>query len=176
MDVTFIAAPGPVAPFGEATFVGPACSARRSRARSSISRRTTPIHPRRSPECESSRQIPAVGGVRIVEGKSLDEFGRLPYEVDVEDRLPYAVGGSARYSSTNGPAGQVYFEDRNLFGGAERLRLSADLFEAPPWYVANTSLRSFSLEDLGGRVALSFLKPPSLEPATIFSSTPRARR
>jgi translocation and assembly module TamA len=160
MDVTFIAGPGPVAPFGEATFVGPQTFG------PAIARSFLYIEPgdSYSPKAiadarRSIREIPAVGGVRIVEGTSLDEFGRLPYAVDVDDRLPYAVGGSARYSSTNGPAGQVYFEDRNVFGGAERLRLSADLFEAPPWYEANTSLHSFSIHDLGGRVALSFLKP-----------------
>src|SRR5208283_2768258 len=107
----------------------------------------------------SLRQIPAVGGVEIVEGKTLDAYGRLPYEVDVEDRLPYAVGGSAQYSTINGPAGQAYWEDRNVFGGAERLRLQADLFYAPPWYVTSTSLRDFSINDLGGRVSASFLKP-----------------
>ena len=83
----------------------------------------------------SIREIPAVGGVRITEGTTLDAYGRLPYQIDVEDRLPYAVGASMKYSTTNGPEGQVYWEDRNVFGGAERLRLQADVFYAPPWYI-----------------------------------------
>ena len=58
--------------------------------------------------------------MRITEGTALDAYGRLPYQVDIEDRLPYAVGASAKYSTTNGPAGQVYWEDRNVFGGAEQ--------------------------------------------------------
>ena len=105
------------------------------------------------------RQIPAVGGVRITEGKSLDAYGRLPYTVDVEDRLPYAIGASAKYSTTNGPAGQVYWEDRNVFGGAERLRLQADVFYAPPWYITSQDISSFSIHDLGWRFSASFLKP-----------------
>ena len=100
----------------------------------------------------SIREIPAVGGVRITEGTALDAYGRLPYQINVEDRLPYAVGASMKYSTTNGPEGQVYWEDRNVFGGAERLRLQADVFYAPPWYVASQSLTHFSSNDIGGRV------------------------
>ncbi len=107
----------------------------------------------------SIRQIPAVGGVRITEGTTLDAYGQLPYQIDVEDRLPYAIGASMKYSTTNGPEGQVYWEDRNVFGGAERLRLQADVFYAPPWYVSSQSLTHFSSDDIGGRISASFLKP-----------------
>jgi len=107
----------------------------------------------------SIRQIPAVGGVRITEGTALDAYGHLPYTVDLEDRLPFAVGASAKYSTTNGPAGQVYWEDRNVFGGAERLRLQADVFYAPPWYVTSQNIQSFSINDIGWRFSASFLKP-----------------
>ena len=160
MDVTFVAAPGPVAPFGEATLVGPN-SFSPAIARSFLYIQPgDPYSPRTVEDARASlREIPAVGGVRIVENKTLDAQGRLPYEVDIEDRLPYAVGASAKYSTYNGPAGQVSWEDRNVFGGAERLRLQADIFEAPPWYITSTSLRSFSINDLGGRISASFLKP-----------------
>ena len=57
------------------------------------------------------------------------------------------------------PEGQVYWEDRNVFGGAERLRLQASVFYAPPWYIASQSLNHFSSNDIGGRVSASFLKP-----------------
>jgi translocation and assembly module TamA len=160
MDVTFFAAPGPVAPFGEATLIGPNDFSP-SIARSFLYIQPgDPYSPRAVDDARTSlREIPAVGGVRIVEGKTLDAYGRLPYEVDVEDRLPYAVGASAQYSTYNGPAGQVFWEDRNVFGGAERLRLQADVFYAPPWYVTSTSLHNFSIHDLGGRIKASFLKP-----------------
>jgi translocation and assembly module TamA len=46
-----------------------------------------------------------------------------------------------------------------VFGGAERLRLQADVFHAPPWFIASQSLRHFSSDDIGGRVSASFLKP-----------------
>ncbi len=160
MDVTFTVDPGPIAPFGEATMNGP------HDFNPAIARSFLYIHPGDpySPRAiedarNTIRQIPAVGGVRITEGTTLDAYGRLPYTVDVEDRLPYAIGASAKYSTTNGPAGQVYWEDRNVFGGAEQLRLQADVFYAPPWFITSQDIRSFSIHDLGWRFAASFLKP-----------------
>ena len=160
MDVTLTVDPGPVATFGEAKMNGPK-DFDPAIARSYLYIQPgDPYSPRALAEARSSiRQIPAVGGVRIAEATALDAYGQLPYQVDVEDRLPYAVGASAKYSTTNGPAGQVYWEDRNVFGGAERLRLQGDLFYAPPWYVTSENIRSFSINDLGGRVSASFLKP-----------------
>ena len=160
MDVTITAEPGPVAPFGEAALNGPKAFSPDIVRSFLYIQPGDPYSPQALDQAKASiREIPAVGGVRITEGTTLDQYGQLPYQVDVEDRLPYAVGASANYSTTNGPAGQVYWEDRNVFGGAERLRLQADLFYAPPWYVTSQSLRDFSIHDLGGRVSASFLKP-----------------
>jgi translocation and assembly module TamA len=160
MDVTFTIDPGPIAPFGEATMNGPH-DFNPAIARSFLYIQPgDPYSPQAIEDARNTiRQIPAVGGVRIVEGTALDAYGRLPYTVDVEDRLPYAVGASAKYSTTNGPAGQVYWEDRNVFGGAEQLRLQADVFYAPPWYITSQDLQSFSIHDLGWRFSASFLKP-----------------
>jgi translocation and assembly module TamA len=160
MDVTFTVDPGPAAPFGEATMNGPKGFDPRIARSFLYIQPGDPYSPRAIEDARNSiREIPAVGGVRITEGTSLDAYGRLPYTIDVEDRLPYAIGASAKYSTTNGPAGEVYWEDRNVFGGAERLRLQADVFYAPPWYVASQNISSFSSNDLGYRLSASFLKP-----------------
>jgi translocation and assembly module TamA len=160
MDVTVIADPGPVAPFGEATIHGPQTFDPAIVRSFLYIRPGDPYSPAAIADARNSiREIPAAGGVRITERTTLDPYGRLPYQIDVEDRLPYAIGASAKYSTTNGPAGQVYWEDRNVFGGAERLRLQGDVFYAPPWFVASQSLRDFSPEDIGGRISASFLKP-----------------
>ena len=160
MDVTFTFDLGPIAPFGEATMNGPH-TFNPAIARSFLYIQPgDPYSPRAIEDARNTiRQIPAVGGVRITEGTALDAYGRLPYTVDVEDRLPYAIGASAKYSTTNGPAGQVYWEDRNVFGGAEQFRLQADIFYAPPWYITSQSLNNFSIHDLGWRFSASFLKP-----------------
>ncbi len=160
MDVTLTVDPGTVAPFGEATIHGPQTFDPAIVRSFLYIRLGDPYTPAAIADARNSiRQIPAVGGVRITEGTALDAYGRLPYQVDVEDRPPYAIGASASYSTTNGPEGQVYWEDRNVFGGAERLRLQADVFYAPPWYIASQSLEHFSADDIGGRISASFLKP-----------------
>ena len=160
MDVTLTVDPGAVAPFGEATIHGPQTFDPAIVRSFLYIRPGDPYTPAAIADARNSiRQIPAVGGVRITEGTALDAYGRLPYQVDVEDRLPYAIGASASYSTTNGPEGQVYWEDRNVFGGAERLRLQADVFYAPPWFIASQPLGNFSPDDIGGRISASFLKP-----------------
>ncbi len=160
MDLTVTAAPGPIAPFGEATIHGPQTFDPAIVRSFLYIRPGDPYSPAAVADARNSiREIPAVGGVRITEGTALDPYGQLPYQIDVEDRLPYAFGASMKYSTTNGPEGQVYWEDRNVFGGAERLRLQAEVFYAPPWFIASQSLRHFSSDDIGGRVSASFLKP-----------------
>ena len=160
MDVTVTAAPGPIAPFGEATIHGPQTFDPAIVRSFLYIQPGDPYSPAAIADARNSiREIPAVGGVRVTEGTALDPYGRLPYDINVQDRLPYSIGASMKYSTTNGPEGQVYWEDRNVFGGAERLRLQADVFYAPPWFIASQSLTHFSSDDIGGRISASFLKP-----------------
>ena len=105
------------------------------------------------------RQIPAVGAVRVKEAEALDAQGRLPLTVDVGDRPAHAVGVAAQYSTVDGPAVQTYWEDRNLFGGAEFLRLEANLSYAPAAAGAAQKILGLTDKDIGGRVAAHFLKP-----------------
>ncbi len=107
----------------------------------------------------SVRQIPAVGSVRIVEGTALDANGNLPLEIDVGDRAQHAIGGSALYSTVDGPTAQVYWEDRNLFGGAEYLRLEATATYALGNTGPSQTVAGVSDADLGGKLAAHFLKP-----------------
>ena len=103
---------------------------------------------------------------RIREGDKLDSNGNLPIFVEVGDRARNLVGFTAGYSTVDGPTGSVYYENRNLFGGAESLRLEGDVFYAPPIYgiIANSfngfsSARNFNKAGLGGRFTLGYVKP-----------------
>ena len=160
MDVAIDVAPGPMAPFGDATFVGPKTfDAAIARSFLYIAP-GDPYSPASIDEAKASiREIPAVGSVRVTEGGALDAYGRLPTQFEVDDRLRHAIGVSAKYSTTDGPAAQAYWEDRNLFGGAERLRLQADLNYAPSTGGAGVKLTHLRPDDIGGRVSMSFLKP-----------------
>ncbi len=107
----------------------------------------------------SVRQIPAVGSVKIVEATQLDASGNLPLQMDVGDRALHAIGATAQYSTIDGPSAQVYWEDRNLFGGAEYLRLEATATYAPANTGPAQNFGGISDADLGGRVAAHFMKP-----------------
>jgi translocation and assembly module TamA len=106
---------------------------------------------------KSVSRIEALAAVRVREGEALDGAGRLPLTVDVTERPPRLIGASARYSTVDGPALRAYWANRNLFGGAERLRLDADVFYTV--LDRDGAQRGFRSDNLGGRLAMSFLKP-----------------
>ncbi|GEO17030.1 autotransporter assembly complex protein TamA [Microvirga aerophila] len=161
MDVSYSVDPGPIAPIGSITVSGtqnvdPAV------VRSFIYLEPgDPYSPAALADTRKSvGTIQALSSVRIREAETLDEYGRLPIFVDVTERLPRVVGFSARYSTIDGPALHGYWEHRNLFGGAERLRLESDIFLAPR--NDGTQIKRIGdLEpsDIGGRFRISFLKP-----------------
>lgn len=161
MDVAYSLGPGPVAPFGGIAISGTETVDPRV-VRSFIY--IEPGDPYSPAALEATRKsvgtIQALSSVRIREAEALDAQGRLPIFVEVTERKPRVVGFSARYSTIDGPAVRAYWEHRNLFGGAERLRLEAETFLAP----RNDGTEIKSIEDLepsdvGGRFRASFLKP-----------------
>jgi len=133
MDVTFTVDPGPKAGFGEVSVNGPN-GFDPSIVRSFIFlQEGQPYTPKALADTRKSvSSIPAVGSVRIREGDKLDANGNLPIFVDVGDRANNLIGATAGYSNVDGPTGSIYYENRNLFGGAESLRLEGDVFYAPP--------------------------------------------
>ncbi len=106
---------------------------------------------------KSVARIEALGAVRVKEASRLDASGGLPIFVEVTERPLRLVGASARFSTVDGPALRAYWAHRNLFGGAERLRLDADIFYTI--LDRDGKKRNFRLGDTGGRLSASFLKP-----------------
>lgn len=160
MDLTIEVDPGRRAGLGAMTLVGPK-TFDPAIARSFIYFEEGELYsPKTLADTKLSlRQIPAVGAVCIVEATKLDANGNLPLEIDVGDRPRHAIGFNAQYSTDEGPAAQVYWEDRNLFGGAEYLRLEASLLYAPANSGPTEKIFGLSDTDLGGRVAAHFMKP-----------------
>ena len=161
MDVAFALDPGPVAPIGEISITGA------ENVDPAVIRSFVYVEPgdAYSPKAmadmrKSIGRIQALGSVRIRESETLDAAGRLPVFVEVTERKPRVVGFSARYSTIDGPALHAYWEHRNLFGGAERLRVESDIFLAPR--NDGTRIRrvgDLEPSDIGGRFRVSFLKP-----------------
>lgn len=164
LDVTFLVDPGPQAGIGGVTIRGtrdvdPAV------IRSFIySEPGDPYSPKAVADVRRSvARIEALGSVRVREGEFLDAAGNLPLSVEVTERSPRLFGVSARYSTVDGPGLRTYWAHRNLFGGAERLRIDADAFytDRGGGFDPVRGKRDDDVDwgNLGGRVGVSFLKP-----------------
>jgi translocation and assembly module TamA len=89
------------------------------------------------------------GTVRARTGERLDPDGRLPVTFLVAERPFRAIGGTAGYETRYGPTLRAYWEHRNLFGAAERLRIEGE--------VSRTTQRGIS--DTGYRLSANLRQP-----------------
>ena len=126
LDVQFIVRTGPHAEFGAITITG------LKKMHESYVRRRLLLHPGEpfSPSAiEKARQDLASIGVfsvvRIEPAKQLDAQGRLPLTISVTERPLHAVEAGIAYSTDLGVNFNVGWHDRNLFGNAEQLNLTA---------------------------------------------------
>ena len=130
MDVTFTVDPGPQAAFGPLTVSGTkdvdSDWVRRRAAWSD----GTPYDIR---FVERTRKDLVGSGlfstVRVHPANSVDADGRIPMIIEVTERAARSVGVGLNYDTSLGASGRAYWEHRNLFGGAERLRTSIETGE-----------------------------------------------
>ncbi|WP_119299631.1 autotransporter assembly complex protein TamA [Dongia deserti] len=73
------------------------------------------------------RSLDVFESVKITTAERVDEAGRLPVDIEVIERDRRFIGFGANYSTNDGAGAKAYWGHRNLFGGAERLRLDADI-------------------------------------------------
>ncbi len=161
MDLRLRVDAGPKAGIGAVTISGDGAVDPRVVASHVYLREGEPYSPERLALTKTSiAKIPAIGGIRVREADRLDANGNLPVFIDVTERPRHAVGLSAKYSTVDGPGIAGYYEDRNIFGGGERLRLeaSASLLQR----VDGTSFNGISnlrASDFGARFTGTFIKP-----------------
>ena len=100
--------------------------------------------------------------LRIQEADAIDENGRLPLTVVVQERKlrRFGVGGS--YSTLDGLGLEAYWLHRNLFGRAERLRFDAK--------IAGMG-ETFEPDELTYRIGATFIKPGVYTPDTDFEAS-----
>ena len=155
VNVTYVVSPGPVVAFGQVTVSGT------DKVRPSFVEERVRIIPgemfspqRLADTRKSLLKYEAFSGVRVVEGTRLDAQGRLPVDVEVTERKPRYVGFGAKYSSTDGSALNVFWGHRNLFGGAETLRLDGQV----SWFGGKSEAVP-DANPFGYRFAATFGKP-----------------
>jgi translocation and assembly module TamA len=64
--------------------------------------------------------------IRIKPADEVSADGLLPIDVELGRGKLRSIGAGAYYSSSEGPGGTVYWEHRDLFGRAEKLRITAE--------------------------------------------------
>jgi len=97
---------------------------------------------------------PIIAGVKLLEAETLDPNGRLPVDVEISERKPRYFGFGTKYSTTEGTAANAYWGHRNLFGGAETLRIDGQVswFGGEPDSVPNA-------DPFGYMLKATFTKP-----------------
>lgn len=160
MDVTFFVAPGRKARFGRVTVQGT------ERLDPSFVEERVPFKTGDlfSPEplADLRRDLgeyDVFSSVRIREGEALDPDGTLPITIEVQERARRFIGFGAKYSTTEGPGINAYWGHRNLFGGAERLRLDAQVSGTDINTIGVTGRKAEWQDKLGYRFGATFTKP-----------------
>lgn len=146
MDVAWRFAPGPVARFAAPTVEGAGRTDPGLVQRVAARRLGDGIY---SPEAvERARRallgLGPFGSVRVERGTALDAEGRLPVNFAVTERPRRVVGFGLGYETNFGPTARAYWEHRNLFGGAERLRLEAEVQRLGETGIAGATYRAFA--------------------------------
>ena len=70
--------------------------------------------------------------VRITPTADPDNPEEVRMTVDATERLHRSIGVGLAYNTSQGPAARAFWENRNLFGNAEYLRLSAEAASKSP--------------------------------------------
>jgi len=161
MDVVVTIDPGPRAGIGEVTVSGsPGIDPEVLRSFIYLEEGERYSQKKLADTRKSVGRLEAVGSVKVEDGEKLDANGNLPIFVQTTERKPHAVGADAFFSNVDGPGLRAYWTDRNLFGGAERLRFDVEGGLAPFGSSATYhGLSSIRLNDVIGRAKASFVKP-----------------
>ena len=97
--------------------------------------------------------------IRIEEPDEIAPDGSLPMTVNVEDRRPRTIGFGATLSTIDGLGLEAYWQHRNLFGRAERLRFAAN--------IENLGVTS-NPDEFNYSLGATFTRPGTFDPDTDF--------
>lgn len=162
VDVTFALTPGERARLGPLTITGTErVDPDFVRARAAVPEGAV-YSPRDPSDAEERlRDLDVFGSLGITLAESVDAQGRVPLTLIVRERKPHVLGASAAWSSLDGGSISGYWVHRNLFGGAERLRIEADV----------ARLGASGIPDgLDYRLAARYLKPSRADPFASYGA------
>jgi translocation and assembly module TamA len=128
MTVTWKVTPGPLAQFGAVEFKG------LERTREGFLKKRVPFAPgeQYTPARIDELRDRMLGlgifsTVKVIEAPQLNAQNQLPVTIEVVERAPRTIGFGVSYATSEGFGATAYWQHRNLFGGAESLRLTAEV-------------------------------------------------
>jgi translocation and assembly module TamA len=138
MDVTYTLDPGPVMRFGPVAIEGlerldPAYVEGRIRWQSGEVFETSKVEETRRALIETG----LFSTVRITPTANPDNPEEVRMTIDATERLHRTVGVGLAYNTSQGVGARAFWENRNLFGNAEYLRLSAEVGQQIDAFRAN---------------------------------------
>ncbi|MEM7446407.1 MAG: autotransporter assembly complex family protein [Pseudomonadota bacterium] len=153
MALTFEGVSGPLATMGPVTFTG------QERTNVEFLENRVPFQPGDPYRPENitdlrdrMTDLGVFSVVDVVPADELNEAGELPVTVEVQELPPRFVGFGASYATSQGFSANAYWGHRNLFGNAERLRISGEV----------GNILENSASDYSYNLGLSFTKPDFL--------------
>jgi translocation and assembly module TamA len=148
MSVTYTVDAGPTANFGRVAIEGLKTIGATYVENRIAWRQGAPFDSR---EVEKTRKALVDSGlfntVRIANGKEETAAGDVPMTIYLTERLPRSVGAGVSYNTSQGFGANTFWEHRNLFGNAEKLRLSADFAQSRLGLIANYRQPDFLRKD-----------------------------
>jgi len=162
VDITIGAEGGPVADIGDVKIVGSKKVKEdfiRDWSRLNKGQRYSPQDVKDA--SERLRKLGVFSSINITKGDRLDKSGKLPMAIQLSDGKQRYFGGGVQFSSIDGLGLQGYWGHRNLFGGAESLKISGAVSR-----IGNT----FDYKELDYNFSVLFSKPAAFSQITTFST------
>jgi translocation and assembly module TamA len=155
MRVTYTVAAGPQATMGPVSFQGLEDVNERLVRNRIPFEPGDPFRPGRLDALRSAlSELEVFSTIRISPADRLNDEGQLPLTVELQERLPRFVGFGVNFATSEGLGATAFWGHRNLFGGAERLRISGEVGR----------LLENDLGDTEYALNIDFQKPDFLQP------------
>ena len=162
VEITIGAEGGPVADIGDMQIVGSKKVKEdfiRDWARLNEGQRYSPQEVKDA--SERLRKLGVFSSINITKGDRLDKEGRIPMSIQLSDGKQRYFGGGVQFSSIDGLGLSGYWGHRNLFGGAESLKISGSVSRIG---------ETFDYKDLDYNFSVLFSKPDAFSPITTFNT------
>jgi translocation and assembly module TamA len=162
VEITIGAEGGPVADVGDVKIVGSKTVKEdfiRDWARLNKGRRYSPQDVKDA--SERLRKLGVFSSINITKGDRLDRNGEIPMSIQLSDGKQRYYGGGVQFSSIDGLGLSAYWGHRNLFGGAESLKISGTVSGI------GTTL---DYKDMDYNFSILFSKPDAFGPITTFNT------